>query len=72
MPALSRTEDFEAFESAVTAGGKALLSTMVGECLEEFDESLRRSMPEGWSARCRASRKPLTPSGRRIFLRTLV
>lgn len=71
MPELSRTEDFEAFESAVAAGGKALLATMAGECLEEFDESLRRSMPEGWSARCRASRKLFTLVGPVEFRRTI-
>ena len=56
MPELMGLEDFESFEALVASGGKSLLAGMVASCLEDFDESLRRSMPKGWSAHCRAKR----------------
>lgn len=71
MPELLNVEDFEAFESAVASDGKSLLAGMMAACLAEFDESLRASMPRGWSAHCRAKRKLATLVGLIEFERTV-
>ncbi len=71
MPELMGVEDFESFESTVAFDGKSLLAATVSACLEEFDGSLRRSMPKGWSAHCRAKRKLATLVGPVEFERTV-
>ena len=71
MPELTRTEDFEAFESIVASNGKSLLAGTMAACLAGFDESLRGSMPRGWSAHHRARRKLATLVGPVEFERTV-
>ena len=71
MPELLRLEDFESFESLAATEGKSLLAGMMAACLEEFDESLRRSAPRGWSAHHRAGRKLATLVGQVEFRRTV-
>lgn len=71
MPELMGLEDFESFEALVASGGKSLLAGMAASCLEDFDESLRRSMPKGWSAHCRAKRGLATLVGPIEFRRTV-
>lgn len=71
MPELLKVEDFEAFESIVASNGKSLLAGMMAACLVGFDESLRGSMPRGWSAHHRARRKLATLVGPVEFERTV-
>ena len=71
MPELLKIEDFEAFESIVASGGKSLLAGTMAACLAGFDESLRGSMPRGWSAHHRARRKLATLVGPVEFERTV-
>ena len=71
MPELLKVEDFEAFESIVASNGKSLLAGMMAACLAGFDESLRGSMPRGWSAHHRARRKLATLVGPVEFERTV-
>lgn len=71
MPELLKMEDFEAFESLVFSDGKSLLAGMMSACLAGFDESLRGSMPRGWSAHHRAKRKLATLVGPVEFERTV-
>lgn len=71
MPELLATEDLEAFESLVASDGKSLLSGAMAACLAGFDESLRGSMPRGWSAHHRARRKLATLVGPVEFERTV-
>lgn len=71
MPELLKTEDFEGFESLVASGGKSLLAQALAACLAEFDESLRASMPRGWSAHHRAGRRLATLVGPVEFERTV-
>lgn len=71
MPELMKVEDFEAFESLAASDGKSLLAGMVAACLAGFDESLRASMPRGWSAHHRAKRKLATLVGPVEFERTV-
>lgn len=71
MPELLGTEDFGKFEEALRSGGRPLLAESMSACLEEFDGSLRRSMPAGWSAHCRAGRRIVTLVGPVEFRRTV-
>ena len=71
MPELLKVEDLEAFESIVASNGKSLLAGVMAACLAGFDESLRGSMPRGWSAHHRARRKLATLVGPVEFERTV-
>lgn len=71
MPELLKMEDFEALESLVSSDGKSLLAGMMAACLAEFGDSLRESMPRGWSAHHRAKRKLATLVGPVEFERTV-
>lgn len=71
MTELLGTEDFEKFESTVASDGKSLLAGAMSACLAEFDGSLRRSAPRGWSAHHRAKRRLATLVGPVEFERTV-
>ena len=71
MPELLKVEDFEASESTIASDGKSLLAGVMTACLAEFDDSLRESMPRGWSVHHRAKRKLATLLGPVEFERTV-
>ena len=70
-PILNKTEDFDKFIRQVDKELDEVKLEVINKCIEDFDEELRDSVPEGWTIGHKVNRKVTCVFGKLSFKRTL-